>query len=111
MNNEIKMEREILDKIDALIREHKIVVFSKTTCPYCKNAKELIFSHLDTLIGEDAKESDVLIIELDKILDYQRSSIREILFNKTGQRTVPQIWINGSRVGGFTELVEHLHNA
>lgn len=29
------------DEIDQLIGSHTIVIFSKTTCPYCKMAKQV----------------------------------------------------------------------
>ena len=102
--SEIKLEREILTKIEDLVNENKVVIFSKTTCPYCRMAKDVLYNNLDILIDGDATNDDVLVIELDKILDSQRQPIREILWFLTGKRTVPQIWINGHLIGGYTDL-------
>jgi glutaredoxin 3 len=69
----------------------KVVVYSKTICPYCVRAKKLL----------DAKGVDFEEIMVDSDPD---------LFNelkqKSGMLTVPQIFIDDQLIGGYTELAE-----
>ena len=67
----------------------KVVVYTKTRCPYCDRAKALLKSK-----GQEYEE-----INLDN--DEKRFSD---LMIKTGMKTVPQIFINDKCVGGFQEL-------
>ena len=45
-------------------------------------------------------------VELDRMTDGR--AIQNALLKKTGQRTVPNIFIGGEHVGGFSELQEGL---
>ncbi|TPX69224.1 hypothetical protein SpCBS45565_g02552 [Spizellomyces sp. 'palustris'] len=78
--------------VENAIKENKVVVFSKSYCPYCKKAKKL----LDSLGVKYA------LFELDERPDGQ--AIQEYLKEKTGQRTVPNIFINGQHIGGCDDL-------
>ncbi|KIY96869.1 Glutaredoxin-C8 [Monoraphidium neglectum] len=72
---------------------HKVVVYSKTTCPYCTRVKGLLGD-----LKVDAK-----VIELNTLDDgpeYQDS-----LLEVVGRRTVPQVFIGGSHVGGCDDTV------
>ncbi|KAG8717845.1 glutaredoxin [Ceratobasidium sp. 395] len=77
------------EKVDAAIAGHKIAVFSKSYCPYCKAAKEGI---------SELGQKDVYIVELDQAED--GADIQNYLAEKTGQRTVPNIFISQTHVGG-----------
>ena len=72
----------------AAIKASKIMVFSKTHCPYCKKAKEAI-SALTPMFS---------VVELDVVIDgaEQQAALLEL----TGQKTVPNIFIGGKHVGG-----------
>ena len=72
----------------AHIKASKIVVFSKTHCPYCKKAKEAIAA-LTPMFS---------VIELDVIKDgaEQQAALLEL----TGQKTVPNIFVSGQHIGG-----------
>ena len=83
--------------IDELTRTHKIVVFSKTTCYYCTKAKE----SLDNLNMKYHK------IELDvqeQCPNQDCTALTRALMLQTRMKTVPQIFINGKLIGGFTDL-------
>lgn len=43
--------------------------------------------------------------QLEKILIDRDPSQREIMMNRTGRRTVPQIYIGDTHVGGYDDLV------
>ena len=61
------------------VKSSKVVVFSKTHCPYCTMAKS-------ALKDAGLKQSDYLLIELDERDD--GSAIQDALVKITGARTV-----------------------
>lgn len=67
-----------------------IVMYSTVVCPYCVNAERLLASKGVTVIT--------------KILIDQQPEKREEMMEKTGRRTVPQIFIDGRHIGGFDDL-------
>ena len=69
----------------------KVVVYTKSNCPYCIRAKDLLSRK-----GVDFEE----IYLDDKPEEYKT------LKQKTGMMTVPQIFINDQLVGGFTDLAD-----
>merc|ERR1712045_531229 len=82
----------VAQQIDAEIAGNKVVVYSKTYCPYCTKTKDLLKS-----LGVDFK-----LIELDTVDN--GSTIQAYLAEKTGQRTVPNIFIGGAHQGGNSDL-------
>ncbi|PWN48493.1 putative GRX1-glutaredoxin [Violaceomyces palustris] len=82
---------------EKLISEHLVTIFSKTYCPYCTKAKGVIGS-----LGLDS--SKVGLIELDTRED--GGEIQSYLAEKTGQRTVPNIFINGNHLGGCDDILK-----
>ena len=68
----------------------KIVMYSTAVCPYCINAERL-------LTAKGVKTIDKIRVDLQP---EQRLEMME----KTGRRTVPQIYINNQHIGGFEEL-------
>ena len=67
----------------------KVVVYTKSYCPYCDRAKAL-------LQNKGVAFEEVYLD--DKPEEYAT------LKQKTGMMTVPQIFINEQLVGGYTEL-------
>ncbi|KAG1711538.1 Glutaredoxin-C2 [Phytophthora capsici] len=78
---------------DAIAKE-KVLVFSKTHCPYCARVK----GTLDVL---DAKFE---VVELDMRGD--GPEIQSLLLDITGQRTVPNVFINGKHIGGCDAVMD-----
>jgi glutaredoxin len=71
----------------------KAVVWSKYHCPYCDQAKALL-------------KQQGIVFEERKIGDgYTREDLLEAV---PTARTVPQIFLDGELIGGFTELKQHL---
>ena len=67
-----------------------VTVYTTPTCPYCSRAKSLLSGK-----GVQYKEVDVS----------QNAAEREALVTKAGgRRTVPQIFIGETHVGGFDDL-------
>ena len=68
----------------------KIVVYSSTNCGYCRAAIHFL---------RNVKEVEVEVVDLSGAWDE-----RKALVARTGHRTVPQIFIGETFVGGFDEL-------
>ena len=67
----------------------QVKILTSPTCSYCHAAKDLL------------KQQGISYQEIDV-----RSNSDEVqqLINQSGQRTVPQIYLDGNPIGGFTEL-------
>ncbi|NXK08839.1 GLRX2 protein, partial [Herpetotheres cachinnans] len=82
--------------IQDMISENCVVIFSKSTCPYCKMAKKL-FEGMDV---------NYTSVELD--MNTNGSQLQDVLEQMTGGRTVPRVFVNGTFVGGATDT-QRLH--
>lgn len=67
-----------------------VMMYSTGVCPYCTNAERLLLSKGVTHINK---------IRID--LEPEQ---RALMMEKTGRRTVPQIYIGEQHIGGFDEL-------
>ena len=76
------------DFINTAIANNKVVVFSKSYCPFCTKTKDLF----------DELGVDATVYELNQMDD--GADIQDTLLAMTGQRTVPNTFINGKHVGG-----------
>ncbi|TDH68804.1 hypothetical protein CCR75_000131 [Bremia lactucae] len=79
--------------IEDAIAKEKALVFSKTQCPFCARVK-------NTLEGLKVNHQ---VIELDTRDD--GTQIQSILLEITGQRTVPNVFINGKHIGGCDDIM------
>ena len=61
-------------------------------CPYCVRAEKLL--------------NRKGVSEIEKIRVDLQPELRDAMIEKTGRRSVPQIFINGVHVGGFDDLAE-----
>lgn len=73
----------------------RVVMYSTAVCPYCVMAERLL------------KSKGVENIEKIRV-DLQPEQRAEMM-QKTGRRTVPQIYIGDTHVGGFDDLSELDH--
>ena len=80
--------------IEKLIQKFPVVVFSKTYCPYCRRAIDILFLEGVT---------NPKIIDLTRRPDAQ--TIQSKLQSFTGRRTVPNVFIGGVSIGGGDETV------
>ena len=67
-----------------------VTIYTSPMCGYCHAAKDLL------------RRRDVDFTEIDVMADPERR--REMTERSGGGRTVPQIFIGESPIGGFTEL-------
>ncbi|KAF9567458.1 glutaredoxin [Mortierella alpina] len=87
-----EMASQIKTRVDDIIANNAVVVFSKTWCPYCTKAKNLL-----------AKlKANAHIVELDEEED--GAAIQAYLRELTKQGTVPNIFINQQHIGGCDDL-------
>ncbi|HWL87533.1 MAG TPA: glutaredoxin 3 [Polyangiaceae bacterium] len=68
-----------------------VKVYTTSYCPYCTRAKQLL------------KKRDIPYEEVDVTEDDEK---RAWLVRTTGARTVPQIFIKDTPIGGFDQLYE-----
>ena len=67
----------------------EIIIYTADYCPYCKAAKEFL------------KAKGVAYQEIDITHDQEK---RRDIASRSGQKTVPQIFINGKSIGGYSDL-------
>ncbi|MCP3654416.1 glutaredoxin 3 [Herbaspirillum sp.] len=67
-----------------------VTMYCTAVCPYCMMAERLLASK-----G---------ITQIEKIRVDLEPQQRELMMQKTGRRTVPQIYVGGTHVGGFDDL-------
>lgn len=68
----------------------KIVIYTKDYCPYCVKAKNLLASK-----GLDVTEIDIT----------NSAELQSECFSKSnGRKTVPQIFIGNTHIGGYDDL-------
>ena len=97
----------VADTVKQLIKDHKVIVFSKTYCmfilyikifqfdvwiclgPYCVKAKKVLGKY---------KLKDYKVIELDEIDN--GDEYQKVLGKLTNARTVPRVFIAGQCIGG-----------
>jgi glutaredoxin 3 len=68
----------------------RVLMYSTGVCPYCQRAEML-------LKARGAGTIEKIRVDLDP-------ARRDEMIEKTGRRTVPQIYIGDTHVGGFDDL-------
>lgn len=70
----------------------KVVMYSTAVCPYCQRAEMLLKSRGVT--------------EIHKVRIDLKPELKDEMIAKTGRRTVPQIFVGDTHVGGFDDLAK-----
>ncbi|MFZ9641828.1 MAG: glutaredoxin 3 [Candidatus Methylopumilus sp.] len=68
----------------------KVLMYTSAYCPFCTNAERLLNSK---------GVSDIEKIQIDTAPE-----LKIAMMEKTGRRTVPQIYIGDRHIGGFDDL-------
>ncbi|KAJ1964974.1 Glutaredoxin [Dispira parvispora] len=92
------MSSAALEKVNQLILENVVMMFSKSYCPYCKRAAT-------ALTKNNIKFTQ---LELDQTDD--GPALQAALLQKTGQRTVPNVFVHQKHIGGCDDLLAGLNN-
>ncbi|CAM9520010.1 unnamed protein product [Scytosiphon promiscuus] len=80
--------------VKEMVGKHGVVVYSKSYCPYCTKAKKALNE-----IGAKYE-----LIELDQVEN--GSAVQDALQSITGQRSVPNVFIGGTSIGGGDDTVK-----
>lgn len=67
-----------------------VLMYSTQVCPFCRMAEKLLAS-------KGVSEIEKVLIDTDQVR-------RDEMLTRTGRRTVPQIYIGETHVGGFDDL-------
>ncbi|MDO9450917.1 MAG: glutaredoxin 3 [Rugosibacter sp.] len=68
----------------------KVTMYSTAVCPYCVRAEQL-------LLRKGVQDIEKIRVDL-------HPDRREEMMQKTGRRSVPQIYIGTTHIGGFDDL-------
>ena len=79
------------DAIEREVSENGVIMYSFTSCPFCKAAKSLL----------DSRGAKYTVVELDSIPD--GAARRARLGRITGRTSVPSVFIGGVCVGGMND--------
>jgi alkyl hydroperoxide reductase subunit F len=69
----------------------KIEIYTKTWCPYCRRAKAMLKS-----LGLDYTDYDIT----------DNEELQQEMVERSGKKTIPQIFINDQKIGGYDDLIE-----
>ncbi|KAK6729984.1 hypothetical protein RB195_006808 [Necator americanus] len=77
--------------VDGLLKSYKVVVFSKSYCPYCHKARAALES-------QNLKPGAMEWVDIESRPDC--AEIQDYLQTLTGARSVPRVFINAKFFGG-----------
>uniref|UniRef100_A0A673L635 thioredoxin-disulfide reductase (NADPH) n=1 Tax=Sinocyclocheilus rhinocerous TaxID=307959 RepID=A0A673L635_9TELE len=85
---------QIRSKIKELIDANQVLVFSKSFCPFCVKVSSSCFSSLSR--GADGH----------KCVSEDGTNYQDLLHEMTGQKTVPNVFINKKHIGGCDKTMK-----
>ncbi|KAJ1723378.1 hypothetical protein LPJ53_002282 [Coemansia erecta] len=89
-------------KVRDLVSKHRVMVFSKTYCPYSRRAKQLLSEY------RDGRGLDYAVLEAD--LESDPMAIKAALGSLSGHSTFPNIFVDGKSIGGSDDLARMHRN-
>jgi cysteine synthase A len=97
----VEAKKEALDYVDRVIgdRDQPVVMFALEWCEFCWSVRKMF----DTA-GIEYRSVDLDSVPFQK--DNLGTDIRAALLQKTGQPTIPQIFVGGRHIGGATETFD-----
>ena len=84
----IRAGQDLSEVVAEAIAKHPVMVFSKSYCPFCIKVKAAL----------KGKRIEFEAWELD-LVEEAGSGIQQELVSKTGQKTVPSVFVNGKHIG------------
>lgn len=84
--------------VDNLVKNKRVVIFGKSNCPFCAKVKDLFKS----------MNEEITYLEVDKMSE--GFELRDYLYEKTGQKTFPNVYVNGKHIGGSDSTL-HAHSS
>ena len=83
------MEQLAVAPRDGLAMSSEVILYSTRFCPYCMRAKSLLES-------KGVAYRDIAVDD--------EPQLRQEMMTRSGQQTVPQIWIGERHIGGFDDM-------
>lgn len=80
-------------RVDRFVDENPVAMFSFTTCPFCRRAKDYL----------EENNIPYLAMELDELDGNAGNEIRAVLGKKTKRTSVPAIFVGGEFIGGCND--------
>ncbi|KAJ0409223.1 hypothetical protein P43SY_006720 [Pythium insidiosum] len=94
-------EAAAIEFIQTTLAKHPVTIFSKTYCPYCDMAKDVM----------KQTGAPFHVVELDTKKDVPSGAdIQNALATLTGRRTVPNVFLNKESIGGGTDVQALFHS-
>ena len=72
-----------------------VTMYATAVCPYCIRAEQLLHRKW--------------VVEIENIRVDLQPELRTAMMERTGRRTVPQIFIDGEHIGGYDDLASLNH--
>ncbi|EFY89766.1 glutaredoxin domain-containing protein [Metarhizium acridum CQMa 102] len=92
-----KKESDAEDKLSSILKMAPVVIFSKSYCRCSQTAKGILLDKYNITPVP-------YVVELD--IHDQGASLQDVLLDKTGRKTVPNVLVNGVSIGGGDDIVE-----
>jgi cysteine synthase A len=85
--------------VTKVVEDHSVVMFALEWCEFCWSVRKLF-----TQLGIAYRSVDGDSVEYQK--DDLGGKIRAVLVVRTGQKTMPQMYVGGAHIGGCTDLFD-----
>lgn len=92
------VSQDTVQRVKSLIGQKKVFIASKTYCPYCQATLKTVFTDLQY------PEGNAVVLQLNTLENGQE--IQDALYEINGQKTVPNVYIDGKHIGGNSDLQE-----
>ena len=91
------------DFVDVLIQSNKVLLFTKSHCPYSKKAKAAVAK----ILSPEEMSRSVTVIDIDLLEEDlpAMDAIQDALQTITGARSVPRVFVDGEFIGGGDDTV------
>ncbi len=91
--------------VDAVLADpaHPVVLFSLSWCSFCRAAKQLLGQLQISYLDHELDRGRFLEPALQR-------RVRDRLEELTGSNTLPQLFIGGEAIGGYTDTASALRN-
>lgn len=90
------VSQDTVQHVKSLIGQKKVFIASKTYCPYCQATLKTVFTDLQY------PEGQAIVLQLNTMDEGQE--IQDALYEINGQKTVPNVYIDGKHIGGNSDL-------
>lgn len=97
------LDAAALSFVTRVVEEEPVVMFALEWCEFCWSVRKLF-----TRLGISYRSVDVDSVEYQK--DDLGGKIRAVLAERTGAKTLPQVYIGGKHIGGATDLFDAWRN-